>query len=306
MGPILVNSFTNKLLIGDCYAILPTIPDSSIDLILTSPPYANARSKAYTSVVRIEELGREFSRILKPSGILCWNIGDPVEGGVKTTISYQCVVAWTTKTPSFPNPLYLHDHYALLKDPMPGQSLQRSRPGWEHMYVYRKSTDKITFHIEHMRVRYANAAKKAVTSRIRQQDGSLIEFTRDQSSDIWGKDPGNYLYYPLGSGHTTGDAYAYEHPALMGESIAEDFILAFTDRGMTVLDPFNGAGTTTKLAYKHKRNYIGIELEQSFVDISQRRINDTVQVEFQPKPLYDIKELEGDAAEHNVLFGEIN
>jgi site-specific DNA-methyltransferase (adenine-specific) len=186
---------------------------------------------------------------------------------------------------------------------MPGQSLQRSRPGWEHMYVYKKGRDKITFHVEHMRVRYVNAAKKAVTSRIRQQDGALIAFTRDQSNDIWGKDPGNYLYYPLGSGHTTTDTYAYEHPALMGESIAEDFILVFTDPGMVVLDPFNGAGTTTKLAYKHKRKYIGIELEQEFVDISQRRIDDTVQVEFQPKPLYNREELEGDVAEFNQLKG---
>lgn len=287
----------NKLIVGDCYEVLPTIKDESVDLILTSPPYANARSKAYKSLVRIEELGKQFERILKPSGILCWNIGDPVENGIKTTISYQCVVKWTEAE----KPLQLHDHYALLKDPMPGKSLQRSRPGWEHMYVYKKGKDKITFDIQHLRVRYVNAAKKAVTSRLRQQDGSLIEFTRDQSNDPWGKDPGNYLYYPLGSGHTTTDSYAYEHPALMAEAIAEDFILTFTNRGMVVLDPFNGAGTTTKIAHKHQRNYIGIELEQEFTDLAQRRIDETQQHQFEAKPMYTKEEMEGSEAEHNTL-----
>ena len=288
----------DRLIVGDCYDVLPTIPDESVDLILTSPPYAEARSKAYESIVRIEELGMQFERILRPGGVLCWNIGDPVEGGIKTTISYQCVVRWTQ---DIPKPLYLHDHYALLKDPMPGKASQRSRPGWEHMYVYKKGKGKITFSSQHMRVRFTNAAKKAVTSRIRQQDGSLVEFTRNQSNDIWGKDPGNYLYYPLGSGHTTTDSYAYEHPALMAEAIAEDFVLAFTQRGMVVLDPFNGAGTTTKMAYKHKRQYIGVELEKGFTDIAQRRIDETQQIEFEPKPLYTEAEMEGDIPEYNRL-----
>lgn len=288
----------NSLITGDCYDVLPKIPDESIDLILTSPPYADARKKAYTSVVRIEELGIQFERILRSGGVLCWNIGDPVELGIKTTVSYQCVVRWTQ---DIPKPLYLHDHYALLKDPMPGKSSQRSRPGWEHMYVYKKGKEKITFNLDHLRVRYANGVKKAVTSRIRQQDGSLVEFTRDQSADVRGKDPGNYLYYPLGSGHTTTDPYAYEHPALMAEAIAEDFILVFTNRGMIVLDPFNGGGTTTKMAYKHKRNYIGIELEQPFNNIAQKRIDETVQVEFEPKPLYTEEEMEGDPSEFNTL-----
>jgi len=288
----------NKLIVGDCYEVLPTIEDESIDLILTSPPYAEARSKAYQSIVRIKELGTHFERVLKPGGVLCWNIGDPVEGGLKTTVSYQCVVRWTQ---DIPEPLYLHDHYALLKDPMPGKSSQRSRPGWEHMYIYKKGKGGITFNNKHMRVRYTNAAKKAVTSRIRQQDGSLVKFTRNQSSDLWGKDPGNYLYYPLGSGHTTTDKYAYEHPALMAEAIAEDFILAFTEQGMVVLDPFNGAGTTTKMAYKHKRQYVGIELEQAFTDIAQRRINETQQIEFEPKAIYTERDMEGDVAEFNEI-----
>jgi DNA modification methylase len=288
----------DKLIVGNCYDILPTLEDESIDLILTSPPYANARDKAYTSIVRIEELGTQFERILKPGGILCWNIGDPVEGGIKTTVSYKCVVSWTEE---IEKPLYLHDHYALLKDPMPGKTSQRSRPGWEHMYVYKKGKERITFNSDYLRVRYANAAKKGVTSRVRQRDGSLLSFTRNQSSDLRGKDPGNYLYYPLGSGHTTTDKEAYEHPALMGEAIAEDFILVFTNPGAVVLDPFNGAGTTTKMAYKHKRNYVGIELEQNFTDIAQKRIDDTQQVEIVPEPLYTEEEMLGDAAEHNVL-----
>lgn len=301
MCPFPTRGRVSKLTVGNCYEVLPTIPAESVDLILTSPPYAAARSKAYESVVRIEELGTQFERVLRPGGVVCWNIGDPVEGGVKTTVSYQCVVRWTQ---DIPKPLYLHDHYSLLKDPMPGNSSQRARPGWEHMYVYKKGKDKITFNNMHTRVRFTNAAKKAVTSRIRQQDGSLVEFTRNQSNDLWGKDPGNYLYYPLGSGHTTKDSYAYEHPALMSEAIAEDFILTFTEREMAVLDPFNGAGTTTKMAHRHKRQYIGIELEQEFTDIAQRRIDETQQIEFEPKPLYTEEEMEGDVPEFNTLSFE--
>jgi DNA modification methylase len=269
----------DKHLVGSCYNLLPEIPENSVDLILTSPPYADARSKAYESLVKVKELGEQFFRVLRPGGILCWNIGDPIEKGRKTTVSYECVMAWTS---SEKYPLNLHDHYVLVKDPIPGNSSQRARPAWEHMYIYKKGNEKITFSIDHMRVRYLNAAKKAVTSRIRQNDGSLVAFTRDQSADPRGKDPGNVIYYPLGSGHTTRDSYVQEHPALMGESIAEDFVLSYTKPGDLVLDPFCGAGTTTKMAYKHKRHYLGIELEQQWVDIADRRIRETVQVEFQP------------------------
>jgi len=292
---------TNVLLTGDCYDVLPTIPDESVDLILTSPPYSEARKDAYTSVVRIPELGEQFERILKLGGVLCWNIGDPVEKGRKTIVSYRCVVHWCDVQEK---PLYLHDHIALLKDPMPGKSSQRSRPGWEHMYVFKKGKGKITFNDKHLRVRFQNSAKKAATSCIRQKDGSLSTFTRSQSADLWGKDPGNYLYYPLGSQHTTQDPEAYEHPALMGESIAEDFILSYTNPGMVVLDPFSGAGTTAKMAYINQREYVGIELEQEFNDIAQVRIDRAVQkVIEEPKPMYTEEDLFGDA-EFNQIFEE--
>ena len=71
---------------------------------------------------------------------------------------------------------------------------------------------------------------------------------------------------------TTTDKYAFEHPAMFPEKLAEDHIISWSNEGDVVLDPFAGSGTTLKMAKKLNRNYIGIEISAEYIKIIHKRL----------------------------------
>ena len=73
---------------------------------------------------------------------------------------------------------------------------------------------------------------------------------------------------------TTKDKYAYKHPAMFPEQLAEDHIISWSSPGDMVFDPMCGSGTTCKMAVKNERNYIGIDISEEYVEIARRRIAD--------------------------------
>ena len=95
----------------------------------------------------------------------------------------------------------------------------------------------------------------------------------------------NIFTYTIGGGHSTSDKEAHGHPAIMPEKLAEDQILTWTNPGDTVFDPFNGAGTSGKMAVKNGRQYIGTELSLDYCDLSKIRIERMLE-ELTPKNNY--------------------
>jgi len=83
----------------------------------------------------------------------------------------------------------------------------------------------------------------------------------------------NVWYINNGAGFTTKDKFAYDHPAMFPESLAEDHILSWSNPGDLVLDPMCGAGTTLKMAKMNGRNYIGIDIVEEYIDISNKRVS---------------------------------
>ena len=83
-------------------------------------------------------------------------------------------------------------------------------------------------------------------------------------------------YINNGAGYTTKDKYAYIHPAMFPENLAEDHILSWSNEGEIVLDPMVGGGTTCKMAKMNNRNYIGIDEVKEYIDISNRRVDEVV------------------------------
>lgn len=96
-------------------------------------------------------------------------------------------------------------------------------------------------------------------------------------SPTW-KARGSIWAYNTGYGHTTSDKYAFEHHSLMPEKLAEDLILSWSDPGDTILDPFAGAGTTGKMALKNGRRFIGIEKNEAFFRLMERRMKEVSDV----------------------------
>jgi site-specific DNA-methyltransferase (adenine-specific) len=93
--------------------------------------------------------------------------------------------------------------------------------------------------------------------------------------------------YPTGRNVTAKEAYAFGHPALMPEQMAEDHILSWTKVGDLVFNPFAGGGTALKMALLNYRRYLGFEINPRFVKIARRRLR-----EAEAKLATELKEIE--------------
>ena len=83
----------------------------------------------------------------------------------------------------------------------------------------------------------------------------------------------NVWKYKIG-GATATDKIAFKHPAIFPENLARDHIYSWSNEGDVVLDPFNGSGTTTKMAYLMKRKYVGIDISEEILNEARRSLND--------------------------------
>ena len=72
--------------------------------------------------------------------------------------------------------------------------------------------------------------------------------------------------------YTTNDDFAFDHPAMFPESLAEDHVMTWTQEGDIVVDPFVGAGTTTKMAAINGRRWLGIDISEEYVEIANKRM----------------------------------
>jgi site-specific DNA-methyltransferase (adenine-specific) len=82
---------------------------------------------------------------------------------------------------------------------------------------------------------------------------------------------GNIWSYDVGYGRM-GDLFASEHPAIFPEKLAEDHLLSWSNPGDVVLDPMCGSGTTCKMAAKHGRQYVGIDIAEKYCEIARKRV----------------------------------
>ena len=83
---------------------------------------------------------------------------------------------------------------------------------------------------------------------------------------------GNVWRFAVGGSGVTGDSFSDAHPAPFPAALAEDHVLSWSNAGDIVLDPMAGSGTVAKMAIKHHRRFIGIDISQEYVDLAQRRI----------------------------------
>ena len=111
---------------------------------------------------------------------------------------------------------------------------------------------------------------------IRQKDGTLKE---RQIKPIPEYSPRNNIWkYNTGKNYSTKDAVAFEHPAIFPEGLAKDHILTWSEENDLVLDPFMGSGTTAVACMETNRKYIGFEIDPTYYDVCQRRIEQHVTI----------------------------
>lgn len=92
----------------------------------------------------------------------------------------------------------------------------------------------------------------------------------------------NVWMFGVGHGHSTLDTIAFKHPAIFPEQLAERHILTWTNPGDLVFDPFVGSGTVPKMARKHDRQWIGLDISQEYIDIATQRLRQTDPMQSKP------------------------
>lgn len=238
------------------------VPDESIDLSVTSPPYDNLR-KYNGFEWDFESLAHELYRVTKPGGVVVWVVGDATINGSETLTSFKQAIY-------FKEVVGFNVHDTMIyhkKNPLPVKS-NRYYPCFEYMFVLSKGKPKTFNPIMEETV---NPGGK-LTTRQRGVDGA------NRKGHGYGKKRNplrpryNIWSYNVGKNQTTTDDIAFQHPALFPDKLVEDHILSWSNPGDIVLDPFMGSGTTAKMATLNGRFFVGFEISEEYVEIANKRL----------------------------------
>jgi len=267
----------NKIVCGNSAKEMRRISEESVSLTVTSPPYDDLRN--YNNIVSdnleyyngysfpFEPIADHLYRVTQPGGVVVWVVGDAVIKGGETGSSFRQALYFMNLG------FKLHDTMIYEKN---GCAFPARRDGnrysqiFEYMFVFSKKT----------KPRYANLISDKPNrwagythfgkGTVRNKNGELIERNIKPIPEY---SPRNNIWkYVTGKNYSTKDKIAFEHPAIFPEQLAEDHILTWSKEGDTVLDPFAGSGTTCKMAKANNRNYIGIEADERYCEISKKRV----------------------------------
>lgn len=260
------------LYFGDCKEILKTLPENSVDLIFTSPPYADQRKTTYGGVTPDEyvewflPIGRELFRVLKPDGTFVLNIKEKVVDGERSLYVYELIAALRKMGWRWTEEFIWHK-----KNSYPGKWPNRFRDAWERLLQFNKQK-KFNMYQEAVRVPVGDWAKS------RLKNLSETDLVRDNSKvgSGFGKNISNWLErdwaYPNNVLHLATECGNKNHSAAFPEALPEWFIKLFTQEGDAVLDPFMGSGTTAAVAQRLERRAVGIEIQAEYFEYAQKRL----------------------------------
>lgn len=257
----------NVLLCGDCEEELKDIPDNSIDLIFTSPPYADQRANTYGGIHPDNYVSwflpkaEQMLRVLKPTGTFILNIKEKVVDCERSTYVLELILAMRKQGWLWTEEFIWHK-----KNCYPGKWPNRFRDSWERLLQFNKSR-KFNMYQEEVMVPMGDWAKSRLNNL------SDTDKKRDESKvgSGFGKNVSNWLTrdkaYPTNVLHLATECSNKNHSAAFPEELPEWFIKLFTREGDTVLDPFMGSGTTNIVANRLRRNSIGIEILPEYYEM---------------------------------------
>lgn len=256
----------NQIYCGECSELMTGIPNNSIPMWITSPPYDGLRIyKGYT--FPFEAIARQLYRITQPGGVGVWVVGDETKDGSESGTSFRQALYFMGLG------FNLHDTMIYQTD-KPPLTHNRYEQHFEYMFVFSKGGPGAFNPILEQKIWTDNRKVKAFR---RERDGAMdLGFASKTQTKI----KSNIWYYKTGGGHTSTDDIAQSHPAIFPEALARDHILSWSNPGDLVLDPMAGSGTTLKMAYLTGRLGLGFEISEEYCQIARRRLEATMS---QPK-----------------------
>jgi site-specific DNA-methyltransferase (adenine-specific) len=247
----------NRIYQFDCVDGMNLIPDKSVDLTVTSPPYDNLRT--YNGYVfNFEQIAKQLYRITKEGGVVVWVVSDGTENGGETLTSFKQALFF--KDIGFT----VHDTMIYQKNSYPFPPSNRYYQQFEYMFIFSKGKPKTANLLR------CEAQGRKRVSTTRNPDGTTSKTKYETGHKTRVRD--NVWLFDTGYMRTTKDKEAYKHPAMFPEQLAEDHILSWSNEGDIVFDPMCGAGTTCKMSQINKRKYIGFEISPEYIQIANMRL----------------------------------
>ncbi len=262
----------DSIICGDALQVLRTFPDEFVDLIVTSPPYADKRKRSYGGihpdryVQWFLPISQELKRVLKPNGTFMLNIKEGVSNGERETYVLELILEMRKQ-----GWLWTEEYIWHKRNSYPGKWPNRFRDGWEHCLQFNKQRH-FAMYQESVMVPMGDWAK----TRLRNL--SETDKRRDESrvGSGFGKNISNWLgrklAYPNNVLHLATESSNKNHSAAFPLGLPKWFIKLFTKRGDVVLDPFLGSGTAAVAAKQLERRYIGIDILKEFCAKAEVRL----------------------------------
>lgn len=279
-----------EILEGDCLRVLQQLPDCSVDLIVTSPPYADQRKHTYGGVSPDHyaewflPITRELLRVLKPTGTFILNIKERVVSGERHTYVLELILEMRRQGWLWTEEFIWHK-----KNCYPGKWPNRFRDSWERLLQFNKAR-QFNMYQEEVMVPMGDWAKA------RLKNLSTTDRIRDESrvGSGFGKKIENWLSrsmaFPTNVLNLATECSNRKHSAVFPEALPEWFIKLFTQEGETVLDPFMGSGTTLRVAKRMGRNAIGIEIQPEYVELVRNELATPQLVLLEERRKYRVRE----------------
>jgi site-specific DNA-methyltransferase (adenine-specific)/site-specific DNA-methyltransferase (cytosine-N4-specific) len=276
-----------NLFLGDAKDELRQLSENSIDLIITSPPYADQRKNTYGGIAPDEyvkwflPISLELLRVLKPSGTFILNIKEKVVDGERSTYVMELILEMRKQGWLWTEEFIWHK-----KNCYPGKWPNRFRDAWERLLQFNKTRH---FHM------YQNEVMVPMGdwAQSRLKNLSQTDLVRDNSKvgSGFGKNISNWLErdkaYPTNVLHLATECSNKNHSAAFPQELPEWFIKLFTKEHDWVLDPFMGSGTTITVANRMKRNSVGIDIVEEYYDLVKNQVSPVEYYVIEPKVDYE-------------------
>lgn len=263
-----MTQWRDRLITGDCAVVLRDMPACSVDLIITSPPYADSRRTTYGGVPPDQyvawflPIAEQLQRVLKEDGTFILNIKEKVVEGERHTYVLELILAlrqhgW----------LWTEEYIWHKRNSAPGKWPNRFRDAWERCLQFNKNRH-FNMYQDAVMVPTGEWAKSRLghlSDTDRRRDTSRVGSGFGKKVENW---VGRARAYPDNVLHLATECGNKNHSAAFPLDLPTWFIKLFSQEGDIVLDPFIGSGTTGKAAVLLNRSFIGIEANEDYARIA--------------------------------------
>lgn len=266
------DAFLDCILEGDCRDVLRKLPDDCIDLIVTSPPYADRRNHTYGGIKPDRyvdwfiPIANELKRVLKPSGSFILNIKEIAVNGERHTYVIELILAMRNEGWKWTEEYIWHK-----KNCYPGKWPNRFRDAWERCLHFTRQK-QFAMYQEAVRVPmgdWRHARLRNLSETDKRRDTSRVMSGFGKKIENW---VGREWAYPTNVLHMATECSNKGHSATFPVSLPSWFIRLFTEPGGIVLDPFMGSGTTAIACQQTCRHFVGIEMNGEYCEAARKKL----------------------------------